>query len=227
MPPATVMSIVAGLLVRSAQFVKCGAGASVIPLLFAHSLREVNPQLASCLEIAAWPHDRQDLQHALLESAECVTVTGSDEALAAVGRDVPVSRRFVGYGHKVSFAYLTAEALVASCLERIAEREPAVLAFAFYDADAALAAARRLDGMAPSSPLHGIPVGIKDIIDTADMPTECNSPIYTGHRPAQDATCVHDLRSPDFENLGSGAFCDLGSPMAGRKGQAYRERKRR
>ncbi|MDH3701864.1 MAG: amidase [Alphaproteobacteria bacterium] len=109
----------------------------------------------------------------------------------------------------------TSEALVASCLERIAEREPAVLAFAYYDADAALAAARRLDGMAPSGPLHGIPVGIKDIIDTADMPTECNSPIYAGHRPAQDATCVARLRRAGAIILGKTVTTEFASTHPG------------
>ncbi len=110
---------------------------------------------------------------------------------------------------------LTSEALVASCLERIAEREPAVLAFAYYDADAALAAARRLDGMTPSGPLHGIPVGIKDIIDTADMPTECNSPIYAGHRPAQDATCVARLRRAGAIILGKTVTTEFASTHPG------------
>ena len=110
---------------------------------------------------------------------------------------------------------LTSEALVASCLERIAEREPAVLAFAHYDADAALAAARRLDGMTPSGPLHGIPVGIKDIIDTADMPTECNSPIYAGHRPAQDATCVARLRRAGAIILGKTVTTEFASTHPG------------
>jgi hypothetical protein len=99
--------------------VKCGAGSSIVPLLFAHSLREVNPHLASCIEIASWPHDRSDLQHALLESADCVTATGSDDAVAAIREQVPVSRRFVGYGHKVSFAYLTAEALSPEQLDSL------------------------------------------------------------------------------------------------------------
>ena len=110
---------------------------------------------------------------------------------------------------------LTAEALVASCLERIAAREPDVRAFVRYDADAALAAARRLDREGPSGPLHGIPVGIKDIIDTEDMPTECNSPIYAGYRPARDAVCVARLRQAGAIVLGKTVTTEFASSVPG------------
>ena len=87
------------------------------------------------------------------------------------------------------------EQLVRSCLERIAERDPVVHAWAHLDPEAALAQARAADG-APGrrSPLHGVPVGVKDIIDTKDLPTEYGSPIYAGRRPATDAACVARLR---------------------------------
>ena len=88
----------------------------------------------------------------------------------------------------------TAEALTAACLERIAERDEAVRAWAHIDRDAALAQARALDRMPRKSRLHGVPVGIKDVIDTADLPTEYNSPIWRGHRPKADAACVALLR---------------------------------
>jgi Asp-tRNA(Asn)/Glu-tRNA(Gln) amidotransferase A subunit family amidase len=110
---------------------------------------------------------------------------------------------------------LTAEALVASCLERIAAREPDVRAFVRYDAEAALAAARRLDQTAPAGPLHGSPVGIKDIIDTEDMPTECNSPIYRGHRPARDAVCVARLRQAGAIVLGKTVTTEFASSVPG------------
>jgi Asp-tRNA(Asn)/Glu-tRNA(Gln) amidotransferase A subunit family amidase len=75
-------------------------------------------------------------------------------------------------------------------------------AWAFLDADRALAQARRLDRERPRSPLHGVPVAIKDVIDTADMPTECNSPIYRGYRPMSDAACVAQLRQAGCVVLG-------------------------
>jgi amidase len=89
---------------------------------------------------------------------------------------------------------LSSQALVESCLERIARREPEVRAWAWIDPEQALAQARARDREAPRSPLHGIPVGIKDVIDTCDMPTGYGSPIYDGHRPAADAACVAQIR---------------------------------
>lgn len=82
---------------------------------------------------------------------------------------------------------LTPVALMESCLARVAEREPSVRAFAWLDPDHALAQARRAD---PSRPLGGLPIGVKDVIETADMPTQNNSPIWAGYRPRGDAACV-------------------------------------
>lgn len=89
---------------------------------------------------------------------------------------------------------LTSEALVSACLERIAQREGEVQAWAFIDPELALAQARACDREAPRSWLHGIPVGIKDVIDTFDMPTGYGSPIYPNHRPVADAACVAQIR---------------------------------
>ena len=77
---------------------------------------------------------------------------------------------------------LDAQALLASCLERIAARDAEVRAWVFVNKD------RR--AFTPASPLYGIPVGVKDIFDTADMPTQHGSPIYAGHRPRADAAPV-------------------------------------
>jgi amidase len=89
---------------------------------------------------------------------------------------------------------ITSEALVADCLARIAERESAVHAWTYLEQDKALAAARAADASPRKGPLHGIPVGVKDIIDTADMPTTYGSDIYAGNRPKEDAACVKRLR---------------------------------
>ena len=97
----------------------------------------------------------------------------------------------------------TSEEVVGSCLARIAERERTVKAWAFLDPDLALDRARACDAAAaPAGPLHGVPVGIKDIFDTADMPTEMGSPIYAGHRPASDAAAVAILRAAGAVILG-------------------------
>ena len=85
---------------------------------------------------------------------------------------------------------LTAEAVVASCLERIAQREPVVRAWSYLAAEAALAKAREFDRAGKKTLLNGVPFGLKDIFDTADMPTGYGSPIYTGWRPANDASAA-------------------------------------
>jgi Asp-tRNA(Asn)/Glu-tRNA(Gln) amidotransferase A subunit family amidase len=85
---------------------------------------------------------------------------------------------------------LTAEALTAVYLDRIAARETMVGAWEYLDREQALATARRRDAEPSRGPLHGIPIAVKDLIDTVDMPTAYGSPIYRGHRPAADASCV-------------------------------------
>jgi Asp-tRNA(Asn)/Glu-tRNA(Gln) amidotransferase A subunit family amidase len=85
---------------------------------------------------------------------------------------------------------LRAEDLVRACLDRIAERQPALQAFVVIDADTALAQARALDAGPVRGLLHGLPLGVKDLFDTADLPTAYGSPIYAGHRPAADAAVV-------------------------------------
>lgn len=85
---------------------------------------------------------------------------------------------------------LTATTLLRACLDRIGEREAAVHAFAHLDADAALAQAKALDDGPWRGPLHGLPLGVKDLIDTADLPTGYGSAVYAGHRPVADAAAV-------------------------------------
>jgi Asp-tRNA(Asn)/Glu-tRNA(Gln) amidotransferase A subunit family amidase len=85
---------------------------------------------------------------------------------------------------------LTAEAVVRSCLERIAERESVVRAWSHLAGDAASARARELDRAGRASLLRGVPFGVKDIFDTVDMPTTYGSPIYVGCRPANDASAA-------------------------------------
>jgi hypothetical protein len=79
--------------------------------LFAHSLYEAEPKLGACLEIAEWRGGKTEIEKAMFEQADCVTATGSDEALAAIRHHLPVRTRFLGYGHRLSFAYLASDAL--------------------------------------------------------------------------------------------------------------------
>src|SRR4029077_4120343 len=83
---------------------------------------------------------------------------------------------------------LTAEAVVSSCLARISEREPVVRAWSHLAAEAALVKARAFDKAGRKSLLNGVPFGLKDIFDTADMPTGYGSPIYTGCPASLDAS---------------------------------------
>ena len=97
---------------------------------------------------------------------------------------------------------LTAEAWVRALLERVEEREPEVRAWACLDGESALQSARESDSRSQRSLLRGVPFGIKDIIDTADLPTEYGSSIYRGHRPPGDAACVAMLRAAGAVPLG-------------------------
>ena len=85
---------------------------------------------------------------------------------------------------------LSAEAVVLSCIERIREREPVVRAWTHLADAAALAAAQACDKARKPGMLRGVPFGIKDIFDTADMPSGYGSPLYTGCRPRFDASAV-------------------------------------
>lgn len=89
------------------------------------------------------------------------------------------------------------ESIARACLDRIEAVEPTVRAWAHLDPELVLARARELDALPPAarSALHGIPLGVKDIFDTYDMPTEHGSPIYAGHRPLADAASVAIARS--------------------------------
>src|SRR5213596_2552932 len=94
---------------------------------------------------------------------------------------------------------LSSAELVQACLARVRETDAEVQAWAFLDPDHALAQARAADdwrlGGRPLGPLHGVPVGIKDIIDTADMPTENGSVLHAGRTPSRDAAVVSMLRA--------------------------------
>ncbi len=121
-PNPTIFSIVLGFLTRSAQFVKCARGTSLLPRLFAHSIYQIEPKLAACLEIAEWPGGTDSLEQPLFAEADCVTATGSDETLDAIRKRLPASARFVGYGHRVSFAYVSSEALARFELKKTLQR---------------------------------------------------------------------------------------------------------
>jgi Asp-tRNA(Asn)/Glu-tRNA(Gln) amidotransferase A subunit family amidase len=108
---------------------------------------------------------------------------------------------------------LTSVKLVQSCLDRIAETDGTIRAWAYLDADAALAQAAELDrrrkaGYALGA-LHGVPVGLKDIIDTGNMPTQRGTPVFAGRQPDADARVVELLRAAGAVILGKTVTTEL------------------
>src|SRR5215471_13687861 len=110
---------------------------------------------------------------------------------------------------KIEAGDTTCEAVTRDCLARIAARDPTVKAFVNFDPELAIAQAHALDREPRRGPLHGVPIGVKDVIDTFDMPTEMGSPIYRGNRPMADAACVALLRRAGAVILGKTATCEL------------------
>jgi Asp-tRNA(Asn)/Glu-tRNA(Gln) amidotransferase A subunit family amidase len=109
-----------------------------------------------------------------------------------------VSRTASDVAAEIVRGAISAEEYTRACLDRIAEAEEEIKAFAHLDSEHAIMQARTMDERRaagkPTGPLHGIPVAVKDIIDTADYPTEYGSPLAAGRRPYHDATVVARLR---------------------------------
>ncbi len=116
---------------------------------------------------------------------------------------------------RIAAGKLSSEALVTACIERIRERDGDVQAWVHFDPDAALAQARAIDKKATKGALAGVPVGFKDVIDTADMPTQYNSAIYRGYRPRTDAACVAMVRHAGGIVLGKTVTTEFASRSPG------------
>ncbi len=122
LPNPTLMSMILGVLARSAQFVKCASGRSLLPRLFAHSLYDAEHKLGACLEVADWSGGNSELEKVLFDEATCVTATGSDETLNSIRQRVPSKTRFLGFGFRVSFAYVAGEVLSGLHARKTADR---------------------------------------------------------------------------------------------------------
>lgn len=96
-----------------------------------------------------------------------------------------------------------------ACLERIAERNAEIQAFTSFNAEQTLAAASALGEFDSSRPLFGLPFAVKDVIDTADLPTAYGSPIYDGHLPPTNAACVTVSQEHGGVLLGKVATCEF------------------
>src|SRR3989304_404737 len=86
------------------------------------------PKLGACLEIAEWRGGNAALEEALFAQADCVTATGSDEALAAIRAKLPLQIRFLGYGHRVSFGFVASGACAGSAAQELIARAAADVA---------------------------------------------------------------------------------------------------
>jgi Asp-tRNA(Asn)/Glu-tRNA(Gln) amidotransferase A subunit family amidase len=117
---------------------------------------------------------------------------------------------------KIACGAFTATDYLKACLDRIAEREADVGAFAHVAVQRALVQAADADARPLSGALHGIPIAIKDIIDTHDMPTEHGSPIYKGSIPVSDGACVALLRRAGGIILGKTVTPEFAAVTPGR-----------
>lgn len=108
---------------------------------------------------------------------------------------------------------LAPSAYVDACLARIDERDRDVHAWAHVASGAARAQAKALDGTAMRGALHGLPVGVKDVLDTFDMPTRYGSRRYADHVPPRDSACVAALRAAGAVLLGKTVSTEFASPV--------------
>ena len=115
---------------------------------------------------------------------------------------------------RIAAGEITSEALVSDCLSRIEAHDGTIGAWTYLDRDDVLFQARACDAAdAPTGPLHGVPVGVKDVLDTRDMPTEYGSEIYRGYRPTTDSHCVAALRAAGAVILGKTTTTQFASPL--------------
>lgn len=139
----------------------------------------------------------------------------SEAVQLEAGRTDPTTLTAAEAAQRIAAGEITSEALVAACLERIARLEETVGAWAHLDEDHALAQARSADAWRArghsTGPLHGVPVGLKDIIDTADLPTENGTPLHAGRTPGDDAAAVQALRDAGAVIMGKTVTTELAS----------------
>ncbi len=110
-PGVAVSALIRSLLVKSPTLLKPGRGDSVLPVLFASALHEVDPELAGALAVVYWPGGSEVLEDVALLRADAVVAYGGDDTVAALRQRTPVTTRFVAYHHRFSVAVVGVEAL--------------------------------------------------------------------------------------------------------------------
>ncbi|MEI6083806.1 MAG: acyl-CoA reductase [Verrucomicrobiota bacterium] len=120
-PSPGIISLCRGLLLKSANLVRTSTHDPIFPVLFAESLREVDPELADCLAVLSWPREETALTQAALATANAVLAYGDDTTIGQLRRLTPEGAQFLGYGSKVSFGVIAKEAMTEENLPALAE----------------------------------------------------------------------------------------------------------
>jgi hypothetical protein len=112
LPGAGLDGVIFALVLKSATLVKTASSASTLPLHFARTLTQIDPELASCLAVVTWAGGQPALEEKAFARADVVIAAGSDKTIAAIRPQV--RGQFIGYGHKVSFSVIAEEVLTES-----------------------------------------------------------------------------------------------------------------
>jgi hypothetical protein len=110
-PGVQIWSLIMGLLLKSASTGKTSLAEPLLPVLFVKSIAEVDAQLAETMAILPWKGGTRELEKSAIEAADAVIVYGSNKAVESLRKLVPISKKFLTYGHKISFALIGKEAL--------------------------------------------------------------------------------------------------------------------
>jgi hypothetical protein len=119
-PNPAVISLVCALLVKSASFCKLSSRDPLFPTLYLASLHELDPDLASCVQLQRWTGGAEQIERRLFQEADRVVAFGSDESLHAIKAPLPARKRFLGFGHKLGFAVVAGDG-DAGDADRVAE----------------------------------------------------------------------------------------------------------
>jgi hypothetical protein len=120
-PGLPAIGLIHALLVKSASLGKPAAEETVFPALFARSLAAVDPRLAAAVAIVPWAGGDRAVEESAFAAADAVVVNGSDAAVDGVRSRVPAGVRFVGHGHRLSFAVVGREALDPATIDALTD----------------------------------------------------------------------------------------------------------